>query len=197
MEAGLLHQDTKMARKAIWESIATTTAKQLIAGYSELIQWEIDQKGSNAFLLTFMFKPLPGSKNGILIQMNNEVQRVYSTFVTRVARDPRSESQKDHLPFMITAPDRSGSKRKQQTLSDWNINDGLHIHGILCVPWKCRLKVDVPTHFAEKQLLYVKNQLLRIDIRPIYSTNVTFVVDYAFAALKNGNATLDDIQVYH
>jgi hypothetical protein len=55
----------------------------------------------------------------------------------------------------------------------------------------------VPTHFAAKRNLYVKNQLLRIDIRPIYSTNVTFVVDYAFAAIKTANATPDDIQVYH
>ena len=108
MEAGLLHQDRKMARKAIWESIAQVTPNQIIAGYSELIQREIDQKGSNAFFLTFMFKPLPGSRNGILIQMNNEVQRVYSTFVTRVARDPRSDSQNTILPILITAPDRSG-----------------------------------------------------------------------------------------
>jgi len=186
-----------MARKAIWETIAQVTPNKLIAGYSELIQQQIDNEGSNAFLLTFMFKPLPGSKNGILIQMNNEVQRVYSTFVTRVTRDPRPEAQKAHLPLMITAPDRSGSKRKRQGLSDVNINGGLHIHGILCVPWKCRLKLDVPTHFAAKRDLYVKNPLPRIDVHPIYSPKVAFVVDYVFAALKNGIATRDDIQVYH
>jgi hypothetical protein len=34
----------------------------------------------------------------------------------------------------------------------------------------------------------------RIDMKPVYSEDV---VDYAFKALKNGNATPDDIQVYH
>jgi hypothetical protein len=185
-----------MARQAIWESIAQPTSQQIIAGYAELIQRRIDQDGSNAFLLTFMFKPFAGSEKSVLIRMNDEVQGVYSTFVTRVVRNPRSESQKASLPLLITAPDRPVFKLEKQRLSDVKINNGLHIHGILCVPWKCRLKVDVATHFAEKKSVYVKNRLLRIDVRPIYSSKVTGVVDYAFKALKNGNATPDDIQVY-
>jgi hypothetical protein len=64
----------------------------------------------------------------------------------------------------------------------------------LCVPWTSRLRVDVATHFKTKQAIYVKNRLLRIDVTPIYSADV---VDYAFKSLKNGNATPDDIQVYH
>jgi hypothetical protein len=74
------------------------------------------------------------------------------------------------------------------------INNGLHLHGILCVPSTSRLKVDVPTHFTKKQGLYVGKRLLRIDIEAIYSAEL---VDYAFKALKNGNATPDDIQIYH
>ena len=68
MEAGLLHQEKTMARQAIWESIANTTPEQLIAGYSELIQRQIDQDASNAFLLTFMFKSLTGSRRSVLIK---------------------------------------------------------------------------------------------------------------------------------
>ena len=128
--------------------------------------------------------------------MNDEVQRVYSTFVTRVVRNPRSESQKAALPFLITVPDRPVPKRKKQEISDLTINDGLHLHGILCVPRNCRLKVDVPTHFEAKKAVYVKNRLIRIDVEPIYSVRVNHVVDYAFKALKNGNATSDDIQIY-
>jgi hypothetical protein len=56
--------------------------------------------------------------------------------------------------------------------------------------------VDVPTHFAERKAVYVKNRLLRINVEPIYSSDVTKVVDYAFKSLKNGNATPDDIQIY-
>ena len=77
-----------MAQQAIWKSIAQTTAKQLIAGYSELIQRLLGD-GSNAYFLSFMFKPLAGPPKALLMQMNDEVQRVYSTFVTRVAREPK------------------------------------------------------------------------------------------------------------
>jgi hypothetical protein len=196
MEAGLPHQEMKMAEQAIWESIVQTTPKQLIAGYSELIQRQIDQDGSNAFLLTFMFKPLAGSTKSILIRMNTEVQRVYSTFVTRVVRNPSSERQKASLPLLITVPDKPVYKLKKQKLADLKINGGLHLHGILCVPWISRLKVDVPTHFEAKKAVYVKNRLIRIDVEPIYSVRVNHVVDYAFKALKNGNATSDDIQIY-
>jgi len=143
-----------------------------------------------------MFKSLAGSRQSVFMRMNDEVQRVYSTFVTRAVRNPRSDSQKAFLPFLITVPDRPVFKRNKQRLSDVRINDGLHIHGILCVPWQCRLKVDVPTHFAERKAVYVKNRLLRIHVEPIYSSNVANVVDYAFKALKNGNAAPDDIQIY-
>ena len=139
-----------MARQAIWKSIAKITPKQIIAGYSELIQRHIDKKGDNAFLLCFMFKSLAGSRQSLLIRMDDEVQRVYSTFVMRVARNPRSPAQDAFLPFLITVPDGPVSKRKKQWLPDVQINtlQPTVMHGILCVPWKCRLKVDVPTHFA-------------------------------------------------
>jgi hypothetical protein len=193
MEAGLPHQERTMAVQAIWKSIAKTTPEQLIAAYSKMIQERIDH-GFDGYFLSFMFKPLMGSPKTRLIQMNDEVQRVYSTFVTRVVRNPQSEINKASLPFLITVPDRPMHNGKRQRLSDLNINNGLHLHGILFVPWTSRLKVDVQTHFKTKGAVYVKNRLLRIDVRSIYSADV---VDYAFKSLKNGNATADDIQVYH
>ena len=69
----------------------------------------------------------------------------------------------------------------------------LALHWILWMLWKSRLKVDIETHLYANSALYVKNRLLRIDIKPVYSVDV---VDCAFKALKNGNATPDDIQVY-
>jgi len=62
------------------------------------------------------------------------------------------------------------------------------------MPWNSRPKVDVATHFNAREAMYVKNRLLRIDIKQVYSEDV---IDYAFKALNNGNATPDDIQVYH
>jgi len=190
-----------MVRQTIWESIANTprngiSKQQLITGYAELVQRHVDQNGSNGFLMRFMFTSISGSPKSVLLQMNDEVQRVYSAFVTRVIRRPRSDSQKASLPLLITVPDRPVFKLKKQGLSDAKINDGLHIHGILCVPWQSRLKVDVPTHFGQKRALYVRNRLTRIDVEPIYSADVANVVDYAFKSLKNGNAAADDIRIY-
>jgi hypothetical protein len=132
-----------MVVQAIWESIAKITPKQIIAviaGYSELIQRHIDKKGDNAFLITFMFKSLAGSRQSVLIRMNDEVQRVYSTFVTRAVRNPRSDSQKSFLPFLIMVPDRRDSKRKKRRLSNVRINDGLLMvfyafHGNVASRW--------------------------------------------------------------
>jgi hypothetical protein len=155
MEAELPHQENEMARQAIWESIARTTARQLITGYSELIQRSMDQ-GFNAFLLSFMFKPLAGSKRAVLNQMNDEVQRVYSTLVTRIVRNPRAEAQKNSLPFLFTAPDYPVFKQTKQKLADVTINNGLHLHGVLCIPLNSRLRVNLPTHFSLKKNLYVK-----------------------------------------
>jgi hypothetical protein len=154
-KAELLNQEKTMARQAIWKSIAQSSPKQLIAGYTELIQQRIDE-GFGAFLLTFMFKQLAGPPKALRIQMNDEVQRVYSTFVTRVVRNPRSEFLKDALPFLITVPDRPVSKKNKQNLSDLAINGGLHLHGILCVPGNSRLKVDAAAHFNANKALYVK-----------------------------------------
>jgi hypothetical protein len=179
-----------MARQAIWESI--TYRKRLIGGYVELIQRSMEQ-GFNAYLLSFMFKPLPGSRKTVLSQMHDEVQRVHSTFVTRVARNPRSNGQKAYLPFLITVPDCPIFTENKHRPQDVKINNGLHLHGVLCTPCNSRLKVDVPTHFRAKKDSYVKKRLLRIDVKSVYSADV---VDYAFKALKNGNASPDDIQIY-
>lgn len=161
--AELPNQEETMARQAKWKTIAQSTPKQLIAGYAELIQQRIDE-GLSGFLLTFMFKQPAGSPRALLLQMNDDVQRVYSTFVTRVVWNPRSEFVKDRLPVLITVPDQPVYKETKQKLSNLKINGGLHLHGVLCVPGNSRLKVDVPTHFEGKRALYVRNRLLRIDV---------------------------------
>jgi hypothetical protein len=54
--------------------------------------------------------------------------------------------------------------------------------------------VDVRTHLQVKRALYVTNNLLRIDVKPIHFTGAA---GYAlFKALRSGNATADDIKVY-
>jgi hypothetical protein len=55
------------------------------------------------------------------------------------------------------------------------------------------LDVD-PRHGGNRRLRRLTRKLgTLLDIEPIYSADV---VDYAFKALKNGNASPDDIQIY-
>lgn len=142
---------------------------KLVLGYSQWLQRYVDEKGWNPFFLTFMYKPLREHTEVMAHQMKDEVDRVYSTFITRVVRNPKSEHQQHLRPLLIAVPDRPVAKYQKQRLKDITINNGRHMHGILVVPWDCRLKRDVRDHFEKYRALYLKNRLLRLDVRPIQS----------------------------
>jgi hypothetical protein len=174
-----------------------TSTNELIIACSQWIQQYIDNYGWNPFLMTFMFKPLKGKHEAIMQQMSDEVDRVYSTFVTRVVRKPNSMYQKylNYRPLLIAVPDRPVAKHAKQRLKDVTINNGRHVHGILVVPWDCRLKQDVVSHFEKFRKLYVKNRLLRLDVRAIES-NLPGVVDYAFKSMKGREFGYDNIVIF-
>jgi len=174
-----------------------SVSQELIKAYSQWIQQYIDNYGWNPFLMTFMFKPLKGRQEAIMQQMNDEVDRVYSTFITRVVRKPNSVYQRYlySRPLLIAVPDRPVAKHAKQRLKDVTINDGRHMHGILVVPWDCRLKQDVVSHFDKFRQLYVKNRLLRINIKPI-DCDLGGVVDYAFKSIKNRKFDCDDVLIF-
>jgi|SRR6266478_5226074 len=167
----------------------------LINAYSQWLQGYVDEKGWNPFLVTFMYKPLKGHSEAITHQMKDEVDRVYSTFITRVVRNPHSEHQEHLRPILIAVPDRPVPKYEKQRLTDITINNGRHMHGILVVPWDCRLKWDVIAHFEKYKKLYVKNRLLRLDVRSIHS-DMGDVVDYAFKSIKSRRFNCDDIIIF-
>jgi hypothetical protein len=171
------------------------SAYDLIDAYSQWIQKYVDEKGWNPFLLTFMYKPLRGPTEAIAHQMKDEVDRVYSTFITRVVRNPNSKHQEHLRPILVAVPDRPVAKYEKQRIKDVTINNGRHMHGLLVVPWDCRFKRDVRAHFEKYSKLYVKNRLLRLDVCPIDS-NLEDVVDYAFKSVKNRRFNCDDIIIF-
>jgi hypothetical protein len=177
--------------------ITSVTSKELITGYSEWVNGYVDRLGWSPFLMTFMFKPLKGSRESIMHQMNDEVDRVFSTFITRVVRKPNGLFQRYlcQRPILIAAHDRPVPKHEKQRLRDVAINNGRHMHGILVVPWASRLKQDVVSHFEKFRGLYIKNRLLQLDVRAIRS-NLPGVVDYAFKSMKNGEFGYDDILIF-
>jgi hypothetical protein len=151
-------------------------------------------EGWTAYLATFKFKQLAGPRHVVLQKMLNEIDRLYSTFSTRVVRHPRSKSQRQLCPILLVAPDLP-VPRCQRTTSNDLINDGLHYHGILLVPALSRLKVSAIEHFANKKELYVKNCLLELDVRPI-DRNLPKVVHYIFKSITRGRFSWEDWRLF-
>jgi hypothetical protein len=113
--------------------------------------------------------------------------RVYSTFITRVVRNPRSALFKDALPVLLGCPDRPVRKNKKSTKDDVEINDGLHVHGILLVPKNSRLSHGAKKHFRLNKRFYVNghHRIERIHLKRIKFTPDE-ATKYALKGLKRG-----------
>jgi hypothetical protein len=160
--------------------------------FTELIDKRVTGEGWNAYFMTFMFHPLPGSTQVKLQSMKDSVYRFYSTFLTRVVRKPKSTFHAGDRPLLFAAPDYPVPKRKKQSPSDFAINGGLHFHGIMVVPLKSRLKEDLIGHLQSRFLTYVKSPLKRIETALI-ENRVGFVTDYAFKSVKRKRFGVDDV----
>jgi hypothetical protein len=60
-----------------------------VDGYTKLVTDRVNN-GCSIHLVTFLFHQLPGSRVAVLDRMKDEVQRVYSTLLTRVVRRPKT-----------------------------------------------------------------------------------------------------------
>lgn len=138
--------------------------------------------------------------------MLDEAERVYRTFITRVARRPLSPRSQDSLPVLIIAPDLPVGKTGKP-LADVAVNDGLHLHGVLLVPPRSRLPLPADKYFRQNQALYLsgpsnpdgldeprQSRFLRVDVRPIDGP-VEPVVAYALKSVARHRFTPDDVPV--
>jgi hypothetical protein len=191
-QADMFRGDPDIAVSPFHHRYSSSQLLELIDGYSTWIKQYLGE-GWKPFFLSFMFKPL--SKGGRTVQMTDEIERVYSTLITRVVRNPRSPFQSHLSPILIVVPDFPVRKRQKQPLSHISINDGLHVHGILLMPPKSRLNRDLLSHFKEHEGLYVKNRLLRLDVKPI-EYDVDYVVGYLFKSIKHRKVDFDDVIIY-
>jgi hypothetical protein len=90
--------------------------RNLVSGFTKMVTDRI-QNGWSCHLLTILFSQLPGRRDLVLNQMKDEVQRIYSTFVTRVHRNPRDVSA-CQLPMLLGSADLPVHKRdRKQHLS--------------------------------------------------------------------------------
>jgi hypothetical protein len=88
--------------------------------------------------MTIMFKFLTTLPEPIE-QMHQEIIRLYSKIVISVVRNPTRPTWADRLPRGLFLPDSFLGYRKMKS-RDVLLNDGLHMHGIIIMPKKNRLK---------------------------------------------------------
>lgn len=150
------------------------------------------QDGWQCHLATFMYRQMTGASGTVIKKMHDEVERVYSTFITRVCRKPTSASP-DSLPILIGAADlpvaKTDAKKKQIVLA----NTGLHVHAILLTPPRSRLRGPVTEHFQVNRSTYLPSNkpLFNLHIETVQETHGR-VVDYVFKTIASGRLGYDD-----
>lgn len=172
--------------------IQRSQLKEIIVGYANWVKQKINE-GYEGHFITLMFNQLSGDTRQMNLQMQNQIENMYASFITRLYRRPHAAGVIH--PILISCPDFPVPKHEKKPLAEVITNDGLHHHGILLVPpGSSRLKVPVRQHFTDNQSYYVRDQVLnRIDVRLI-THDVYGVTDYALKGLKTnrlpGNETL-------
>jgi hypothetical protein len=123
--------------------------------------------------------------------MRDEVERVYSTLVTRVHRKPKT-APTNELPVFIGAADFPVFKRDRSTIPDVFCNGGLHVHVLVLIPPGSRLKVPLADHLDEKRDLYAgAGSIQRIHVEPVIRDEAR-VVDYVFKTIRSGRLSYDE-----
>lgn len=151
-------------------------------GYTQLVTDRIEQ-GWSCYLVTMLFQQLPGSRPTIISRMKQEIQRVYSTLITRVHRKPRTASSNE-LPILIGAADLPVYKTDRSTAPLIRCNGGLHFHALILIPERSRLREPLQDHFQACPHLYGMGETIsRIDVRPV-TDGYERVVDYVFKTIK-------------
>lgn len=165
--------------------------RQLVDGYTQLVIDRVND-GWSCHLMTFPFVQLPGPRGAVILAMKDEIQRVYSTFLTRTHRKPRT-TPADELPILIGIADLQVYKRDPMSSPLILCNGGLHFHGLLMVPPDTRLDIPVEDHFRDYQDMYLgKHRLITgLDVRPVTETHER-AVDYVFKTTLRGRVSYDD-----
>ncbi|MGJ5144947.1 hypothetical protein [Bradyrhizobium sp. HKCCYLRH3073] len=145
--------------------------------------------------MTFLFDQFPGSPAAVMAQMKDQVQRVYSTLVTRVHRKPKT-APVDELPVLVGFLDRPVYKRDRVTAPTSRCNDGLHLHALVLLPPTSRLKESLVDHFRDNESLYIRpgTSVQRIHVEPA-SSGHDRVVDYALKTTRKGRLSYEDAVV--
>jgi hypothetical protein len=167
------------------------TETALVDGYTRLVTDRV-RAGWSCHLVTILFSQLRGPQGAVISRMRDEVQRVYSTLITRVHRKPRVAST-DDLPVLVGVVDLNVYKRDRSVNPLVLCNGGLHFHALVMMPPKSRLRESLASHFHSNREMYAGPQrtVQRIDVRPVVEGHER-VVDYVLKSVLNGRLSYDE-----
>jgi hypothetical protein len=173
---------------------STVHLKAIVDAFGQWTKEYLDM-GWDGYLVSIMFHDLAGSRETKVIQMKQEVERVYNRLATRMVRKPNSPSWAGYLPIGLFVPDLPVPKRregKKSTIADVSINDGLHMHGIVLGNRWGRVRESLMDHFKEFEDQYVSGKVRHIDVRRI-THDPEYTVDYTLKSLPRRNSSPDDV----
>jgi len=162
-------------------------------GYGSMVIERLDQ-GWTAYIITFMFHSLRGSRASVHRQMEREAERIYATVLTRIVRDPKNPKVKDELPVWILCPDYPVPKHTKKSLRDVTVNEGLHLQGIALIPPASRMKEGLDEHFARHQERYVRpgDPLERVHAK-LLTRDPVYVAKYTFKSVLRRRHDFDHV----
>jgi len=177
-------------------TLPSVDVNRYIAGLGAWVQYWID-KGFEGYIATFMFRlsQLEGRAKDKM--MREEIERVYSRFVTECVRYPWSERNRNNRPILIACQDWPVWKRNKKdrlVLLPW---EGAHWGSVLLVPPWNRLKNGVKDHFETYQRSsYVRHgfPVSRIHIEHI-SYQPGLATEYVCKSLVRRRSTIDDLLI--
>ena len=175
---------------------STKHLKLLIDGHAQWIKWYLDQ-GWDGYFFSVMFNNLPGKRETKIIQMHQEVTRLYGRLTTRMVRKPRSPKWAPLLPVGIFIPDLPAPKTKKglkSAIADVSINDGLHMQGIVLGNRWGRVRMPLDRYFEKEARQYLSRKIRHIDVQRI-THKPAYVTEYALKGLLKRTVTPDDILV--
>jgi hypothetical protein len=166
----------------------------LVDGYTQLVTDRV-QAGWTCDLVTILFSPLTGTRSSVIGKMMDEVQRIYSTLVTRVHRKPKT-APNDELPVFVGAADLPVYKRDRSAITPVFCNGGLHFHLLVLIPPGSRLKEPLAEHLEKNRDLYAGTgtSIQRIHVEPVTEVG-SRLVDYVLKTVLNGRLSYDEAVV--
>lgn len=169
------------------------TDKRITNAYNKWIQKEL-AKSKMALFFTFQFNENLSSDRKFIEFMNQKVNTLYAAIGAQVAT--LNMYKKRQFSFMFfSAPDIPTAKHDKKIETTY-INDGYHIHAILCI-YQAQESPDDVIKTVSKAILKWKS---RTNLSQFYIKEIddaeNFPADYITKSIGRRQITSSDIQIY-